>query len=119
MAGSEETERPASPHIALPDEGTTSPKADGQSSPGIRNSKGWDGKLRVEPTATLANPEILESEPESDDENVERELRDKAALTTVYFEGNPLQLRGPAVYRNKVRLALPQLSQIDATFVKT
>ncbi|CRK33249.1 hypothetical protein BN1723_003932 [Verticillium longisporum] len=70
MAGSEETERPTSPHIALPDEGTTSPKADGQSSPGIRNSKGWDGKLRVEPTATLANPEILESEPESDDENV-------------------------------------------------
>ncbi|RXG50208.1 hypothetical protein VDGE_01074 [Verticillium dahliae] len=70
MAGSEETERPTSPHIALPDEGTTSPKADGQSSPGIRNSKGWDGKLRVERTATLANPEILESEPESDDENV-------------------------------------------------
>ncbi|OHE93729.1 protein phosphatase 1 regulatory subunit SDS22 [Colletotrichum orchidophilum] len=50
---------------------------------------------------------------------VEKELRDKEHLTTVYFEGNPLQLRGPAVYRNKVRLALPQLSQIDATFVKT
>ncbi|TDZ66062.1 Protein phosphatase 1 regulatory subunit SDS22 [Colletotrichum trifolii] len=49
---------------------------------------------------------------------VEKELRDKENLTTVYFEGNPLQLRGPAVYRNKVRLALPQLSQIDATFVK-
>ncbi|KAK1455300.1 protein phosphatase 1 regulatory subunit SDS22 [Colletotrichum abscissum] len=50
---------------------------------------------------------------------VEKELKDKEHLTTVYFEGNPLQLRGPAVYRNKVRLALPQLSQIDATFVKT
>ncbi|KAK0748002.1 hypothetical protein B0T21DRAFT_406557 [Apiosordaria backusii] len=50
---------------------------------------------------------------------VERELGDKQGLTTVYFEGNPLQLRGPAVYRNKVRLALPQVRQIDATFVRT
>ncbi|KAK0731274.1 hypothetical protein B0H67DRAFT_639686 [Lasiosphaeris hirsuta] len=50
---------------------------------------------------------------------VERELGDKKGLTTVYFEGNPLQLRGPALYRNKVRLALPQVQQIDATFVRT
>ncbi|OLN81769.1 Protein phosphatase 1 regulatory subunit SDS22 [Colletotrichum chlorophyti] len=55
----------------------------------------------------------------ADFNEVEKELRDKEHLTTVYFEGNPLQLRGPAVYRNKVRLALPQLSQIDATFVRT
>ncbi|KAK1980801.1 protein phosphatase 1 regulatory subunit SDS22 [Colletotrichum cereale] len=55
----------------------------------------------------------------ADFNEVEKELRDKEHLTTVYFEGNPLQLRGPAVYRNKVRLALPQLSQIDATYVKT
>jgi protein phosphatase 1 regulatory subunit 7 len=46
---------------------------------------------------------------------VERELKDKRELTTVYFEGNPLQLQGPAVYRNKIRLALPQLKQIDAS----
>ncbi|MBE3043447.1 leucine-rich repeat domain-containing protein, partial [Candidatus Bathyarchaeota archaeon] len=46
---------------------------------------------------------------------VERVLGGKKGLTTVYFEGNPLQLRGPALYRNKVRLALPQLSQIDAS----
>lgn len=51
----------------------------------------------------------------ADFNEVEKVLRDKAGLTTVYFEGNPLQLRGPAVYRNKVRLALPQLSQIDAS----
>ncbi|KAK3329318.1 hypothetical protein B0H66DRAFT_610120 [Apodospora peruviana] len=50
---------------------------------------------------------------------VERELGDKKQLTTVYFEGNPLQLRAPALYRNKVRLALPQVQQIDATFVRT
>ena len=47
--------------------------------------------------------------------DVERHLADKTALTTVYFEGNPLQLRGPAVYRNKVRLALPQVRQVDAS----
>lgn len=46
---------------------------------------------------------------------VERELKDKEDLETVYFEGNPLQTRGPAVYRNKVRLALPQVKQIDAS----
>jgi hypothetical protein len=33
----------------------------------------------------------------------------------VYFEGNPLQTNGPAVYRNKVRLALPNIKQIDAS----
>lgn len=48
-------------------------------------------------------------------EEVERELRDKEQLQTVYFEGNPLQTNGPAVYRNKVRLALPQIKQIDAS----
>ncbi|RMZ78338.1 hypothetical protein DV738_g3869, partial [Chaetothyriales sp. CBS 135597] len=49
---------------------------------------------------------------------VERELRDKENLETVYFEHNPLETNGPVVYRNKVRLALPQVKQIDATFVK-
>ncbi|KAH8813255.1 protein phosphatase-like protein PP1 regulatory subunit sds22 [Xylogone sp. PMI_703] len=49
---------------------------------------------------------------------VESELADKKNLTTVYFEGNPLQLKSPALYRNKVRLALPQVIQIDATFVR-
>ncbi|PSN73843.1 protein phosphatase PP1 regulatory subunit sds22 [Corynespora cassiicola Philippines] len=51
-------------------------------------------------------------------EEIERELRDKEELQTVYFEGNPLQKAQMALYRNKVRLALPQIIQIDATFVK-
>ncbi|KAI9782892.1 MAG: hypothetical protein M1835_003912 [Candelina submexicana] len=51
-------------------------------------------------------------------DEIERELTDKKELSTVYFEGNPLQLKNPVMYRNKVRLALPQLQQIDATFVK-
>lgn len=46
---------------------------------------------------------------------IERELKDKKELETVYFEGNPLQFKGPAVYRNKVRLMLPQIKQIDAS----
>ncbi|KAF2107118.1 hypothetical protein BDV96DRAFT_589723 [Lophiotrema nucula] len=50
---------------------------------------------------------------------VEKELRDKEELQTVYFEGNPLQTNQRALYRNKVKLALPQIVQIDATFVKT
>ncbi|KAI1331326.1 hypothetical protein F5Y16DRAFT_359571 [Xylariaceae sp. FL0255] len=47
--------------------------------------------------------------------DIERELGDKEELETVYFEGNPLQLRQPALYRNKVRLALPNIKQIDAS----
>ncbi|KAL1391168.1 protein phosphatase-like protein PP1 regulatory subunit sds22 [Phyllosticta capitalensis] len=54
----------------------------------------------------------------SDFAEVERELADKENLETVYFEGNPLQTRQPALYRNKVRLALPRVKQIDATFVR-
>ncbi|KAK4941039.1 protein phosphatase regulatory subunit Sds22 [Elasticomyces elasticus] len=54
----------------------------------------------------------------ADFREVERELADKENLETVYFEMNPLQLSAPAVYRNKVRLALPQVKQIDATFVR-
>lgn len=52
-------------------------------------------------------------------DEVERELKDKEKLETVYFEGNPLQTNGPAVYRNKVRLALPQIKQIDASMYMT
>lgn len=48
-------------------------------------------------------------------DEVEQELADKKELTTVYFEGNPLQTKSPALYRNKVRLALPQIKQIDAS----
>ncbi|KAB8349803.1 hypothetical protein FH972_023816 [Carpinus fangiana] len=53
-----------------------------------------------------------------DFEEIEKELGDKESLETVYFESNPLQLRQPAVYRNKVRLRLPHVKQIDATFVR-
>lgn len=48
-------------------------------------------------------------------EEIEAVLADKKELTTVYFEGNPLQKKAPALYRNKVRLALQQVKQIDAS----
>lgn len=48
-------------------------------------------------------------------EEVLHVLGDKEHLETVYFEGNPLQTRQPVLYRNKVRLALPQVRQIDAS----
>ena len=51
-------------------------------------------------------------------EEIEQELKDKQALTTVYFEGNPIQTRQRALYRNKVKISLPQVSQIDATYTK-
>lgn len=51
-------------------------------------------------------------------DEVEKELADKKELSTVYFEGNPLQTKNATLYRNKVRLALPQIQQIDATYVR-
>ncbi len=42
-------------------------------------------------------------------------MADKEELDTVYFEGNPLQREAMATYRNKVKLALPQVKQIDAS----
>ncbi|KAF3913992.1 Internalin-A [Orbilia brochopaga] len=48
-------------------------------------------------------------------QEVEEVLKDKQELETVYFEANPLQKVSPATYRNKVRLALPQIKQIDAS----
>ncbi|MCJ1479528.1 hypothetical protein MMC13_008214 [Lambiella insularis] len=50
-------------------------------------------------------------------QEVEKELADKKDLNTVYFEGNPLQIKNSGLYRNKVRLALPQVKQIDASKV--
>ncbi|KAF2634624.1 L domain-like protein [Massarina eburnea CBS 473.64] len=51
-------------------------------------------------------------------DEVENELGGLQELETVYLEGNPLQKRQMALYRNKVRLALPRVKQIDATFVR-
>jgi protein phosphatase 1 regulatory subunit 7 len=64
-------EEPRSPghHIELVDD-NPSPRHDGEPSPGLRDSKGWDGKLRVPKSAVLANPEALSDPEYSDDDNV-------------------------------------------------
>ncbi|KAK2462979.1 hypothetical protein APHAL10511_005031 [Amanita phalloides] len=49
---------------------------------------------------------------------LERELRSVTTLETLYLEGNPCQLSDMTGYRRKIMLALPQLKQIDATFVR-
>jgi len=40
-----------------------------------------------------------------------------ASLETIYLEGNPCQQAEGASYRRKIMIALPQVKQIDATFV--
>ncbi|KAG8629753.1 hypothetical protein KVT40_001372 [Elsinoe batatas] len=51
-------------------------------------------------------------------EEVERALKDKTSLTEVYFERNPIQRQNEVLYRNKIRLALPQVTKIDAAYVR-
>jgi protein phosphatase 1 regulatory subunit 7 len=63
---------PGSPRHTEPElekQTTSNLQSDGQPSPGLRNSKGWDGKLRVR-RPSLANPEALSDPEYSDDENV-------------------------------------------------
>ncbi|KAK9317273.1 hypothetical protein V1524DRAFT_423805 [Lipomyces starkeyi] len=51
-------------------------------------------------------------------EEIEEQLKGISTLETVYFEGNPLQVKDPLSYRNKVRLHLGNgLRQIDATYI--
>ncbi|PFH53051.1 hypothetical protein AMATHDRAFT_55392 [Amanita thiersii Skay4041] len=49
---------------------------------------------------------------------LDTQLRSISTLETLYLEGNPCQTSDMANYRRKVKLALPQLKQIDATYVK-
>jgi protein phosphatase 1 regulatory subunit 7 len=56
-------------HIEVPEEHAV-PRSDGESSPGMKNSKGWDGKLRVPKSALLSNPEALSDPEYSDDDHV-------------------------------------------------
>ncbi|KAI9276372.1 hypothetical protein BY458DRAFT_433575, partial [Sporodiniella umbellata] len=48
-------------------------------------------------------------------QQVEEELGKIKTLETVYLEGNPMQLENKTTYRNKIKLALPNIKQIDAT----
>jgi protein phosphatase 1 regulatory subunit 7 len=61
-----------------------------------------------------ASSNLLESFQE-----IETELGGLEGLHTVYFEHNPLQKTAGATYRNKLRLILKAIKQIDATFVRS
>ena len=53
----------------------------------LQNSKGWDGKLRVDRRAVVTNAEIL-SDPEYSDEDappVEQIVADEGNYISVYF----------------------------------
>lgn len=47
--------------------------------------------------------------------DVPSQLSQLTSLQTIYLEGNPCQKNDMVHYRRKLILALPQLSQIDAT----
>lgn len=57
-------------HVGLVDNHMPEAMRDPEPSPGLRDSKGWDGKARVDRTAVLANPEALSDPEYSDDDNV-------------------------------------------------
>jgi len=53
----------------------------------------------------------------SDLRSLDVQLRHIQTLRTLYLEANPCQESDMVGYRRKVMLALPQLTQIDATYV--
>lgn len=91
MPGSDK-ENDGHAHIEVPsDSDKPSPRPDGESSPGLRNSKGWDGKLRVPKLASMTNPEALTDSDYSDDENVMKgeqiDADEGMCCTSTYKEG--------------------------------
>lgn len=79
-----------SAHIDIKDD-REAPKEDGEPSPGLRNSKGWDGKLRVPKSAQMTNPEALSDPEYSDEENVmpgEEIGADEGQAIMHYFDGD-------------------------------
>lgn len=60
----------ASQHISVVEDTEHHAAQEPEPSPGLRDSKGWDGKARVDRTAVITNPEALSDPEYSDDENV-------------------------------------------------
>ena len=56
-------------HVDIQDD-DPSTRSETQASPVLRNSRGWDGKLRVPRSAFVTNPEALSDPEYSDDSNV-------------------------------------------------
>lgn len=64
----------------------------------MKDSKGWDGKLRVEPKATITNPEALEDPDYSDSDAPPAEEIDadegEFTAATIAVARRKLQQRG-------------------------
>lgn len=65
----EKKENPETAHISIQND-PPSIRQEGEPSTPLTDSKGWDGKLRVQKAAVVANPEALSDPEYSDDENV-------------------------------------------------
>lgn len=50
-------------------------------------------------------------------EDIEPQLKHIETLETIYLERNPVQASEGAAYRRKLILLLPQIQQLDATYV--
>jgi hypothetical protein len=101
-------------HISINDDdaaGHDSPsKGSGTGTP--RSSSGWDGKLRIEKKAELANPEALSDPEYSDEENV------VPGKTIDADEGNHFPTPFRTIFRSRVqRLTPPQ--QTSSTTIPT
>lgn len=57
-------------HIDIQDDRVSPRENDEDASPGMKNRKGWDGKLRVPKSALVSNPEALSDPEYSNDDNV-------------------------------------------------
>ncbi|KZS92389.1 putative SDS22-protein phosphatase 1 regulatory subunit 7 [Sistotremastrum niveocremeum HHB9708] len=81
------------------------------------------GSNRISKIENISHLEKLEEFWASDNQipnlhDLDSQLAKTASLDTIYLEGNPCQKLDMAGYRRKVILALPQVTQVDATHVK-
>ena len=73
MPSTEEGSTAPPGHIELADDNNPPQHhggSNGGSNSGLRDSKGWDGKLRIPKSTLLSNPEALSDPEYSDDDNV-------------------------------------------------
>lgn len=70
MSSASDKEIDHSQHIDIQDDRVSPREDDEDAGHGMKNSKGWDGKLRVPKSALLSNPEALSDPEYSDDDNV-------------------------------------------------
>ncbi|KAF7978812.1 hypothetical protein HWV62_44587 [Athelia sp. TMB] len=65
--------------------------------------------------SSIVDPSQLNNNKITTLQTLEPQLHAASALETIYLEGNPVQETEGGNYRRKIKMALPQLSQIDAT----